>query len=195
MGWLLFATAIGACGVAWSDAGLTTVRLPEEDDDATRERLLARSGEAGPAEAHAPGWVQDAVTRAREHLAGRPQDLRGVPLDVSRLTPFVVKVLRAAQAIPAGRTATYGELAGAVGSPGASRAIGRAMATNAWPLIVPCHRVVAASGGSGGLFTKERILRIEGATLLADGAAKQIALFDSPPETFEPRPLRKLSRN
>ena len=201
MGWLLFATAIGACGAAWSDAGLTAVQLPEEDDDATRERLLARSGEAGPAEAHAPGWVQDAVTRAREHLAGRPQDLRGVPLDVSRLTPFVVKVLRAAQAIPAGRTATYGELAGAVGSPGASRAVGRAMATNAWPLIVPCHRVVAASGGSGGfsayggLFTKERILRIEGATLLADEAAKQIALFDSPPETFEPRPLRKLSPN
>ena len=90
MGWLLFATAIGACGAAWSDAGLTAVQLPEEDDDATRERLLARSGEAGPAEAHAPGWVQDAVTRAREHLAGRPQDLRGVPLDVSRLTRVII---------------------------------------------------------------------------------------------------------
>ncbi len=202
MGWLLFETAIGACAVSWNHAGLTAVQLPEENDDATRERLLARAVDDGPADAQAPSWVEDAVSLARAHLAGRLQDLGHVPLDLSRITPFVAKVLRAAQAIPAGRTATYGELASCVGSPGASRAIGRAMATNPWPLIVPCHRVVAASGGSGGfsayggLVTKERILRIEGGTLLTGASAKQISLFDgATPEPSRPRPLRKLSRN
>jgi len=202
MSWLLFDTAIGACAVSWNHAGLTAVQLPEENDDATRERLFARAADAGPAEAQAPSWVEDAVSLAREHLAGRPQDLGHVPLDLSRITPFVVKVLRAAQEIPSGQTATYGELAVLVGSPGASRAIGRAMATNPWPLIVPCHRVVAASGGTGGfsayggLVTKEHILRIEGGTLLTGAAAKQISLFDGTmPEPSRPRSLRKFSRN
>jgi methylated-DNA-[protein]-cysteine S-methyltransferase len=189
MTWLLFETPIGSCGFAWSDAGLTWVQLPEEDREATRARLLAKVGNAGPMATAktTPGWVKDAVARVREHLAGKPQDLARVPLDVSRLTPFNAKVLRAAQAVPAGRTTTYGDLAGIVGSPGASRAVGRAMATNPWPVIVPCHRVVAASGGTGGfsayggLVTKEKMLQLEGATLLTGSAAKQTSLFDTPP--------------
>ncbi|HSO33321.1 MAG TPA: methylated-DNA--[protein]-cysteine S-methyltransferase [Labilithrix sp.] len=188
MAWLLFETPIGSCGVSWNDAGLTSVQLPEEDPTATRERLLERSGAAGPMATAktTPGWVKDAVARVREHLAGKPQDLARVPLDVSRVTPFNAKVLRAAQAVPAGRTATYGDLAGVVGSPGASRAVGRAMATNPWPVVVPCHRVVAASGGTGGfsayggLVTKEKILQIEGGTLLTGAAAKQTSLFAAP---------------
>lgn len=185
MGWLVFDTAIGACGVAWNDAGLTAFQLPEVDEAATRARLLARPGAAGPLETSPPAWLAEAITRARAHLAGIPQDLTGVPLDASRVTPFNAKVLRAAQAIPAGRTMTYGELASVVGSPGASRAVGRAMATNPWPLVVPCHRVVAASGATGGgfsahggLVTKERMLQLEGASLLSGAAAAQIALFD-----------------
>jgi methylated-DNA-[protein]-cysteine S-methyltransferase len=89
--------------------------------------------------------------------------------------------------VPAGRTATYGDLAGIVGSPGASRAVGRAMATNPWPVIVPCHRVVAASGGTGGfsayggVVTKEKMLQLEGGTLLTGAAAKQTSLFDAAP--------------
>src|SRR3954447_13266719 len=166
MTWLLFETQIGSCGLAWNDVGLTWVQLPEEDREATRARLLAKVGHAGPMATpkDTPGWVKDAVARVREHLAGKPQDLALVPLDVSRVTPFNAKVFRAAQAVPAGRTTTYGELATTVGSPGASRAVGRAMATNPWPVIVPCHRVVAAGGGAGGfsayggLVTKARIL-------------------------------------
>jgi O-6-methylguanine DNA methyltransferase len=194
MSWVLFETAIGPCGLAWNDAGpagLTCVQLPEEDRKATRARLLSKSGESGAMASpkKLPAWVKDAMARVREHLSGKPQDLAHVPLDVSRVTPFNAKVFRALQAVPAGRTTTYGELAGIVGSPGASRAVGRAMATNPWPVIVPCHRVVAASGGTGGfsayggLVTKEKMLQLEGGTLApttkhrARGTA---SLFDGP---------------
>lgn len=186
MTWTLFDTPIGTCGVAWSDAGLTWLQLPEEDPDATRARLLTKMPDAGKMASPklTPPWVKDAIARVREHLAGKPQDLTRVPLDVSRLTPFTAKILRAAQAVPAGRTATYGELAGIAGSPGASRAVGRAMATNPFPVIVPCHRVVAAGGGAGGfsayggLVTKAKILELEGGTL-ARVSEKQTSLFAS----------------
>lgn len=186
MTWLLFETAIGPCGVAWNDAGLTWCQLPEEDRDATSARLLSKVEDAGPMAKPrtTPPWVKDAVARVREHLAGKPQDLTRIPLDVSRVTPFTAKVFRAAQAVPAGRTATYGELAGVVGSPGASRAVGRAMATNPWPVIVPCHRVVAAGGGAGGfsayggLVTKEKMLQLEGGTLTSSAPSRQTSLFD-----------------
>lgn len=173
MAWILFDTPIGPCGLAWNDAGLTLVQLPEKDREATRARLVEKAKETGEgaSAASAPGWVKDAIERLRAHLTGRPQDFSRVPLDLSDATPFVAKVLRAAQAVPAGRTVTYGELARTVGSPGASRAVGRAMATNAFPVLVPCHRVVASGGAPGGfsayggLVTKERILELEGATL------------------------------
>ena len=173
MAWRLFETSIGACGVAWNDAGLTWVQLPEEDRDATRARLLSRVSDAGPMTSlrKTPPWVKDAMTRIAEHLAGKPRDFALVPLDMSRLGPFTAKVYRAAQAVPTGRTATYGELALVAGSPGASRAVGRAMATNPWPVVVPCHRVVGAGGGAGGfsayggLVTKAKILKLEGGTL------------------------------
>ncbi|MDB4937058.1 MAG: methylated-DNA--protein-cysteine methyltransferase [Labilithrix sp.] len=184
MPWTLFDTAVGRCGLAWNDAGLTWVQLPEEDRDATRARLLSKAGDAGTIASAktTPPWVKDAMARLREHLAGKPQDLSRVPLDIARVPDFTAKIYRAAQAVPAGRTATYGELAGIAGSPGASRAVGRAMATNPWPVIVPCHRVVAAGGGAGGfsayggLVTKEKILKLEGATLTP---SNQASLFDA----------------
>ncbi len=193
MPWTLFETAIGPCGLAWNDAGLTGVQLPEEDRKATRARLLAKSKSdaSKPASEKAtPPWVKDAIARVREHLAGKPQELGRIPLDVSGVSEFNARVFRAVQAVPAGRTATYGEVAGIVGSPGASRAVGRAMATNPWPIIVPCHRVVAAAGGAGGfsayggLLTKERILKLEGGTL---ASTKQASLFDA--GTLRPRAL------
>jgi methylated-DNA-[protein]-cysteine S-methyltransferase len=180
----LFETPLGTCGVAWSDAGLTCVQLPEADEATTRERLDERGGERARAAAGAPPtWVDDVVTRLQAHLGGEVRDFTTVPLDEACVTPWNAVVLRAAQAVPAGHTTTYGELAAAVGSPGASRAVGRAMATNPWPVVVPCHRVVAAARGTGGfsahggLVTKERLLRIEGGTLLTGAAARQTSLF------------------
>jgi methylated-DNA-[protein]-cysteine S-methyltransferase len=184
MPWTLFETSIGPCGVAWTDAGLTGVQLPEADEKATRSRLLEKAKASGKvaSEKTTPPWVKDAIARVREHLGGKPQELGRIPLDVSGVSEFNARVFRAVQAVPAGRTATYGEVAGIVGSPGASRAVGRAMATNPWPIIVPCHRVVAAGGGTGGfsayggVLTKARILKLEGGTL---ASSKQVSLFDA----------------
>lgn len=172
MPFTLFETPIGPCGLAWNDAGITFVQLPEATPDATRERLLAKAVDAGDEDRRlraAPAWVKDAVARVRAHLAGKPQALAELPLDLSRVTDFDRKVYRALQAVPSGRTTTYGDLAKAVGSPGASRAVGRAMATNPLPLLVPCHRVLAAGGRAGGfsayggVVTKEKLLALEGA--------------------------------
>ncbi len=185
---MLFESSIGPCGIAWNDAGLTALQLPEERQETTRARLLAKAKEGGAmaTATTAPGWVRDAIARVREHLGGKAQDLTRIPLDTSTLTPFRVTVLRAAQTVAAGRTATYGDLANMAGSPRASRAVGRAMATNPWPIIVPCHRVVAAAGGAGGfsayggVVTKEKILQIEGATLITGAAGNHELPFHAP---------------
>ncbi len=173
MPWTLFDTNLGRCGVAWSDAGLTWFQLPEESREQTEARLLAKAEGAGARATPraTPAWVTRAIELARAHLDGRSSkaaDLTTVPLDLSRVTAFAEKVYRELQRVPAGSTVTYGELARAVGSPGAPRAIGRAMATNPIPLFVPCHRVLASNGkpggfsAYGGLVTKERILVLEG---------------------------------
>jgi methylated-DNA-[protein]-cysteine S-methyltransferase len=170
MPWTLFDTALGTCGIAWSDAGVTGMQLPEENRDATRERLLAKSGATGAATRAGamPDFVADAIERTRAHLGGKLQSFTEVPLDLGEIGPFNAKVYRALQAVPAGSTVSYGELAAAAGSASASRAVGRAMATNPVPIFVPCHRVLAAEGkpggfsAYGGVLTKERILEIEG---------------------------------
>jgi O-6-methylguanine DNA methyltransferase len=83
-----------------------------------------------------------------------------------RLSPFTSQVLTALAAVPRGETVTYGELAARAGNPAAARAVGRAMAANLWPLLLPCHRVVAAGGRlggyGGGLDLKARLLEQEG---------------------------------
>ena len=172
MGWLLFDTAIGTCGLAWNDVGLVGFQLPEPDLAATRARLVEKAhlAETPMAEpASVPAWVEDAVANVTAHLAGQLRDLGDVPIDFSQVSPFNAEVLRALQRVPPGQTVTYGELAARVGAPDASRAIGRAMATNPFPIVVPCHRVVAAVEGRGGfsayggLVTKEKLLRLEGA--------------------------------
>jgi O-6-methylguanine DNA methyltransferase len=191
MPYAMFETSLGHCALAWTDEGVTWLQLPEETPDATRARLLAKRPDAGTEEAKlrgAPKWVKDAVARVREHLAGKPQALAEVPLDLSAASELHTRIYRALQAVPPGKTTTYGDLAKLVGSPGASRAVGRAMATNPFPILVPCHRVVAAGGKDGGfsayggLVTKEKLLALEGGALRA-----QASLFagDGPTLPFD----------
>jgi len=169
MAWTTFETAIGTCGLAWSDAGVRWLQLPEATTDLTTERLLLKSKETGKP-TKPPRWAAKAIGAVQKHLEGKPQTFEGVPLDLASLPPFNATVYRALQAVPAGTTVTYGELAGVIGSPGAARAVGRAMATNPFPLLVACHRVLASGGkpggfsAYGGLVTKEKILALEGWT-------------------------------
>jgi methylated-DNA-[protein]-cysteine S-methyltransferase len=164
-GCAFFTTPIGMCGVAWNAVGITAVQLPEGREAATRARLLRRSSAA---ERSAPGPVARAIERMQRLLAGEPEDLRPVALDMSAVAALPRRVYEAARAVPPGATTTYGEIAARVGMPGGARAVGRALGQNPFPIVVPCHRVVAANGlggfsARGGASTKRRMLAIEGA--------------------------------
>jgi methylated-DNA-[protein]-cysteine S-methyltransferase len=169
LGWCLFPTAIGACALAWGEAALITVQLPEHTDAATRARLQRRH--PGVAEAEPPPFAQDAARRIAALLAGERDDLQDLPLDMSGVPAFHREVYAIARAIPPGRVRTYGEIARELGDPGASRAVGQALGANPFAPVVPCHRVLAAGGRSGGFSaeggtqTKLRMLEIERAQL------------------------------
>lgn len=171
---VLFPTAFGTCGVAWNDTGLTGFQLPEESDAATEQRLAAKA-RSQPAAEPPPAWVQDLVGRVQSHLAGRVQEFAGTQLDWSRVSDFQRAVYLHAWDIRAGYKKSYGEIARlmALGNE-AARAVGVALATNPWPLIVPCHRVVSANdkmtgfSAPGGVRTKTRLLTLEGAELLSE---------------------------
>jgi methylated-DNA-[protein]-cysteine S-methyltransferase len=169
MPWTLFDTPLGPCGIAWSEAGVTWLQLPEETREATEKRLIAKSGGEASRSRSRPDWVTKAIALAQAHLGGDPQDFRAIPLDLGDVAPFTAKIYRALQDVPAGSTVSYGELARLAGrSAGASRAVGQAMAKNPIPIFIPCQRVLASGdkpGGFsayGGVVTKERMLRMEG---------------------------------
>ena len=167
-GHALFDTALGTCGVAWGPGGIVAVQLPEQDAAATRTRLL-RGLPLCHGSGEPPRYVRSAITGIQALLAGEPRDLREVPLDMSRISPFHQQVYAIARAIPPGSTRTYGELAQQLGGLGLARAVGQALGMNPFAPVVPCHRVLAAGdrpGGfsaGGGAATKLRMLQIEGA--------------------------------
>jgi methylated-DNA-[protein]-cysteine S-methyltransferase len=171
---VLFPTAFGTCGLSWSEGRLTRFHLPEESEALTRKRLETR-GEACTGEDESPQWVRSIIARVRLHFEGDLQDFSDVPLEWSRVSDFQQSVYRQTQSIGAGYKRGYGEVALALAlGPGSARAVGVALATNPWPLIVPCHRVVSADdrmtgfSGPGGVRTKTRLLALEGAELLSD---------------------------
>jgi methylated-DNA-[protein]-cysteine S-methyltransferase len=108
--------------------------------------------------------VLDLVVR---YAAGEPVDFADVPVALDHLTPFARRVVKHCRAIRRGQTRSYGDVAAAAGRPGAARAVGQVMAANRTPLVVPCHRVVAADGRLGGfsaptgLAMKRRLLALE----------------------------------
>ncbi|HYV56949.1 MAG TPA: methylated-DNA--[protein]-cysteine S-methyltransferase [Candidatus Nitrosopolaris sp.] len=163
----LFDTTIGRCGIAWSGAGIVGVQLPEASEGATRSRVLRRFPEAR--ETPPPADVQRAVDDITALLRGEARDLSGIVLDMERVSPFHRRVYEAARTVPAGATLSYGDVAARLGAPGAARAVGQALGRNPFAIVVPCHRVLAAGGrtggfsASGGIATKLRMLSIEGA--------------------------------
>jgi len=165
----LFDTALGRCGIAWSERGIVGVQLPEGSDDATRARLLRRRPNAR--EAAPDGEALRAIEGMTALLRGERVDLTDVAVDMEDVAPFHRRVLELARTIPVGRTSTYGELAKRLGDPSSARAVGEALGRNPVPIIVPCHRVLGASGklvgfsAHGGLETKRRMLIIERALL------------------------------
>jgi methylated-DNA-[protein]-cysteine S-methyltransferase len=156
-------TAAGWVGIAWSEAGLVAITLPQPDQAAALQRL-PEPGEPAP---HPPRGLDVAglARKLRGYFLG--EDVRfEEPLDPSLGTGFQRQVWSFTRAIPRGETRTYGQLARLSGHDGAARAVGQAMARNPWPVIVPCHRVVGhdgrLTGFGGGLALKQRMLEMEG---------------------------------
>jgi methylated-DNA-[protein]-cysteine S-methyltransferase len=116
-------------------------------------------------------WNQPLVQRIVAVLEGEPDEFRDVQIDLTHLTPFANRVVKACRRIQWGQTASYRTLADAAGSAGAARAVGQVMAGNRTPLIVPCHRVISSGGRLGGfsapqgLAMKRKLLALESATL------------------------------
>ena len=162
----LFDTAIGKCGIAWSDHGIAGVQLPEAEEQQTRARMLHRFPTAG--ETEPPPEVRQAIDSVVALLRGKHSDLSSITLDMAGVPPFHRRVYEVARAIRPGKTLAYGDIAAQLGVRGAARAVGQALGQNPFPIIVPCHRVLAAGGkicgfsAHGGTATKLRMLAIEG---------------------------------
>jgi methylated-DNA-[protein]-cysteine S-methyltransferase len=173
LGYAVFDTPIGPCGVAWNARGITGLHLPEGSAEATRARLRRRW--AGAVETVPPRDVQNAIDGVLALLGGEAVDLGDIALDLAGAPEFHRKVYAVARTIPPGQTMTYGEIAGLLGVPHDSREVGQALGRNPVAIIVPCHRVLGADGkmggfsAAGGVATKRRILEIEGAAALGAG--------------------------
>ncbi|MEO6703770.1 MAG: methylated-DNA--[protein]-cysteine S-methyltransferase [Jatrophihabitantaceae bacterium] len=167
LGYALFDTALGTCAIAWSAAGVAGVQLPDRDPDRTRDGLLRHH--EGAVQAEPPAAISDIIAGIQALLDGQHVSFDGIDLDPVGVPEFNQRVYELTRRIPVGSTLSYGEIASRLGSPGAARAVGRALGDNPYPIVVPCHRVLAADGSMhgfsapGGIATKRRMLRIEGA--------------------------------
>jgi methylated-DNA-[protein]-cysteine S-methyltransferase len=169
----LFETAIGTCGIGWTENAVVRFQLPDTETGNTEEKLKRRvpdARNAQKADGPLPPFVQDAIAQLRRYFEGEAQDFSKIPVDVSHTDDLRHKIYDELRTIGFGKTVTYGELARRIGASGpeAPRVVGQAMGSNPVPVIIPCHRVLAAGnkiGGfsaPGGTATKEKLLALEG---------------------------------
>ena len=184
-GFALFDTAIGCCALVWRGGLVIGAALPGVSECETRrflDRRFPDAREVDPSEI-----ARAAIAAVQRLLSGSHDDLSFIQLDLSEAPEFERRVYAAARAIPPGEVRTYGELAEAIGSPGSARAVGRVLGRNPVPIIIPCHRILASAGGSGGfsapggVSTKLKMLEIEGARRSAEPE-----LFESLPWMAKP---------
>ena len=178
----VFETAMGFCGIAWSDAGVARFQLPTKTAEATDRLMRRRAFGAEPGAP--PEKVEAVIEAAKRYFAGEETDFSQVELDLASEDAFFAQIYDALRRVGWGRTTTYGALAKEVGA-GRERArdVGEAMARNPAPLIIPCHRVLAAGGKIGGFSapggskTKARMLELEGVRLGPPEAGQQAFSF------------------
>ena len=163
----IFETANGFCGIAWSDAGITRFQLPAKSAEAAERMMLRRTPEAEPGAP--PSTVSAAVAAVKRYFEGEETDFSQFALDLDGQDEFFKRVYAVARRIKWGQTTTYGTVAKEMqGGPEMARDVGQAMARNPIPLIIPCHRVLAAGGklggfsAPGGASSKVRMLALEG---------------------------------
>lgn len=163
----IFDTMLGRCGIAWDGDGVLAVQLAESREIDTRRRLLRLCPDAR--ENRPAAWVEPVIDGISATLSGQSWDFSEVALDLGGIPAFDCRVYDAVRAIPRGETATFADIAKQLRSSGAIHAVGQAIRRNPFPLIVPCHRVLAAAGdtsgicANGGAITRRRLLSLEGA--------------------------------
>ncbi len=168
----LFDSAIGICGIGWNEHAVVRFQLPDTEGCDTEGKLKRRSPDARRSDGELPTFVQNAVTELRRYFAGEKPDFSLIPVDVGHVGEFRRRIYDELRGIGFGETVTYGDLAKRIGEAGpeAARGVGQAMGSNPVPVIIPCHRVLAAGnkiGGfsaPGGTATKEKLLALEGVT-------------------------------
>jgi methylated-DNA-[protein]-cysteine S-methyltransferase len=163
----LFQTAIGRCGVVWSGRGIAGVQIAGKSEQSARAHIMRRY--PGAQEAPAPPNVEGVIADIVALLNGEPKELSNVRLDLDGVPDFNRRVYDVARTIRPGETLSYGEIAARLGDRNLARDVAQALSQNPFPIIVPCHRVLAAGGkmggfsAPGGVRTKLRMLSIEGA--------------------------------
>jgi methylated-DNA-[protein]-cysteine S-methyltransferase len=169
-GYCVFETALGPGAIAWGEVGIVGIQLPEADEQHLRMRIRRRF--AGAAESEPPAEVASAIERIRRLLDGHPSDdLSDIRLDMSRVPELAQRVYAQTRRIRPGQTATYGQIASKLGDPLLAREVGQSLARNPFPIVIPCHRVLAAGGklggfsAPGGVATKQRLLELERANV------------------------------
>jgi methylated-DNA-[protein]-cysteine S-methyltransferase len=184
IGFTIFETDLGTCGIAWGADGLVAVRTPEAGEGDIRARLTRRFPDAS--EQAPPPEVARVIADIVALMRGEARDFGYVTLDLRATPEFNRRVYDIARTIPFGETRTYGEIATQLGDKLLAREVGTALGQNPFPIVVPCHRVLAANGKSGGfsapggVTTKMRLLSIGRAN--PDGAG----LFDHLPLMTRP---------
>jgi methylated-DNA-[protein]-cysteine S-methyltransferase len=168
-GYTIFDTAIGRCGIVWSNAGILAVQLPEMREIDTRRRLLQLYAEAR--EQRPPLNSEIAIEGIVALLRGQHADFAEVVLDMQDVPAFNRRVYDFVRIIPRGETRTYDEVAAALRISGAAHSVAQAIAKNPYMIVVPCHRVLEAGhyadrmSAFGGTISKRRLLSIEGTSV------------------------------
>ena len=163
----IFETASGFCGIAWTDIGIAGFQLASSDARAAARNLLRKLPGAEPG--NPTPLAADAIAAAKRYFEGETVDFSDFPVDLSGQDEFFKQIYAATRRLRWGETSTYGALAREIGAgPEAARDVGQAMARNPVPLVIPCHRVLAAGGkiggfsAPGGSTSKMRMLELEG---------------------------------
>lgn len=172
-----FDTALGELALVWTELGIRRVFLPGNEAIALDHRLA----QLGAQRAEPPRVIAAVLNRIEDYAEGQSVDFADVALDLERVPEFHRRCYDILLTIPRGSTTTYGDMARRLGDIGLSRAVGQAMGANPIPLIIPCHRVLAAKGGAGGFSapggtaTKRIMLALEGVILGAPPGQMQFA--------------------
>ena len=183
----IFDTAIGRCGIVWSNSGVVAVQLPEAREIDTRRRIFQVHPEAR--EQPLPLNAELAIEGVVGLLQGSDPDFSDVSLDAGGVPAFNRRVYEYACTIPRGETRTYHEIAKALGASGAAHSVAQAIAKNPYMLIVPCHRVLEAGSYAdrispyGGVISKRRLLSLEGAHPIASKTLFEVLLPVAPPRS------------